>query len=110
MGEVVQVARASVKPRGLRSDGLLMRLSDAKRRGLRRGVRELLVRLGAATGLAVGLLVALERPQPAASAACKQPAEQSIGACVNETVLATALPFVIAMGLGLVVSGRWSAC
>ena len=103
MGEVVQVARASVKPRGLRSDGLLMRLSVAKRRGLRRGVRELLVRLGAATGLAVGLLVALERPQPAVSAACKQPAEQSIGVCVNETVLATALPYVIAMGLGLVV-------
>lgn len=103
MEEGVYDWRGSVKPHGLRSDAQHMKLTAAKRRALRSGVRELLVKVGAAMGLVVGLLVAIGRPPPAPAAGCKQSAEQSIGACFNETVLSTALPYAAAVGLGIVI-------
>lgn len=78
-------------------------MSYAKRRAAHGAVREFLVRVFAAVGVATGLLWALQRPAPPPAAACKQGGAQSVGSCFSETLLSTLLPYVSAMGFGLVV-------
>ena len=84
-------------------DVLGVAMSYAKRRAVHGAVREFLVRVLAAAGLATGLLWALQRPAPPPAAACKQAGAQSVGSCFNETLLSTLLPYITAMGIGLVV-------
>ena len=87
-----------------------MSFSYATRRALRDGVHELLVRGGAAVGVATGLLWALERPAPVTSAACKHSSTGSdIGRCFNQTLLATALPYIVAMAFGMIVGALTGA-
>ena len=67
-------------------------------------IRELLVRGSAALGLILGLLRALNRRAPPASASCKAIGTPgNIGGCFSETLLATVLPYVLAMGAGIVL-------
>jgi hypothetical protein len=78
--------------------------SHSHRRALRTVIRELLVRGGAALGLILGLLWALNRRAPPASASCKATGTPgNIGGCFSETLSATALPYVLAMGVGIVI-------
>ncbi len=79
-----------------------MAVSHAKRRGVHGAIREFLVRVFAAFGLVAGLLWALEQPTAAPSAACKEPEAQSIGGCFNDTLLSTLVPYLTAMGIGVV--------
>jgi hypothetical protein len=84
-------------------DLLAMAMSYAKRRAVHGPVRESLVRVFAVVGVVTGLLSALQRPAPPPAAACKQTGAQSVGSCFNVTLLSTLLPYVTAMGIGLVV-------
>jgi hypothetical protein len=78
-----------------------MAVANAKRRVVHGAIREFLVRVLAAVGLVAGLLWALEQPAPTPSAACKQPQARSIGGCFNDTLLATLIPYLTAMGIGI---------
>jgi hypothetical protein len=78
-------------------------LSSAGRRKRRSAVTEFFVHLFAAAGVVTGLLWSLERPAPPPTAACKQAAADNIGECMGDTMFASLMPHVVAMGVGMLV-------
>lgn len=70
---------------------------------LRRELREALVKLTMAAGMILGFVWALRRPEPEPAASCgpDRLATESIGACVGDSLLTTVIPFVAAVGIGL---------
>lgn len=95
-------AEVGLEPEGSEDDPSRVKLSAARRRVLRVAVRELLVRGGAGSGVVVGFLWALQRPAPAPSAACKRAASEAIGQCFADGLVATLMPYILAMGAGVI--------
>lgn len=60
------------------------------------------MRGAAASGVVVGFLWALQRPDPAPPAACKQAAGDGIGQCFGDGLVATLMPYILAMGAGAI--------
>ncbi|MEY2513006.1 MAG: hypothetical protein QOJ89_364 [bacterium] len=82
-----------------------MRLSDSQRRALKADARELLMRVCAAAGLLAGMWLALQNPAPHAPVSCETAGTARIGACFNDVLFSTALPYVLSMSAGLVIGG-----
>lgn len=52
--------------------------------------------------MALGFLWALQRPAPAPPAACERPGSEGIGQCFGDGVVATLMPYILAMGAGAI--------
>ena len=64
--------------------------------------RDLFVRGGAASGVALGFLWALQRSAPTPPAACERPGNEGIGECFGDGLVATLMPYILAMGAGAI--------
>ena len=71
-------------------------------RALRSGLRDVLVRLGAIAEVIIGLLWAMQRPAPAPPVECNRTAGEAGTGCFSEAFVAVVLPYVTAIGLGVV--------
>jgi hypothetical protein len=80
-------------------------LSHIQQRALKADARELLMRVCAAAGLLAGAWLAVHKPAPAVPASCETSHTAQIGACFNELLFSTALPYVLSIGAGLLVGG-----
>lgn len=95
-------ARAPFESEDSEYDPFPHEVTVARRRVLRAAMRDLLVRGGAVSGVVVGFLWALQRPDPAPPAACKATGSDAIGQCFGDGLVATLMPYILAMGAGAI--------
>jgi hypothetical protein len=72
---------------------------------MRAAIRDFIIRLHVLAGGLLGLWWALEQPSPAAPASCSSgaPKTDRVSECMNDSLLATFLPYGVGTGTGLLV-------